>query len=658
MSKLCVFAGTLEGRRLIQALSGRGLSLTASVATGYGESLIDPRPDLTLHAGRMDQNQMQEFLEANRFDAVVDATHPYADKVSENLSAACRKAGTDYLRLLRPSTAGVQDGIYFPDSASCAEYLKSTQGTVLLTTGSKELPAFCADEGLRARLYARVLPLESSLAACGQCGLKPERILAMQGPFDEEMNFAMLRFTQARYLVTKDTGDAGGYAAKIRAAGRAGAQAVIIGRPAQASGHSLEEILSILEARFQLPPVKKRVELVGIGLGDTGSMTLDGRRAILEADALIGAQRMLDAVDCAGKPTYPAILARDIARMIRESPLSRFAVLFSGDVGFYSGARGLLPLLEGLETRLIPGVGSLQGLCARLGRGWEQVRPISLHGRNWDLVSEVRRNPSVFALLGGENGAREALERLCGAQLGHLPVTVGERLGDPQERILRGAAQELKDQEFHPLSVMLVDNPNWKEEIITYGLPDEAFDRGEAPMTKSEVRAVSLSKLALTPEAVVYDVGAGSGSVAVECARMLPGGQVYAIEKKPEAAALTQRNAQKFGLDNLRVVEGAAPEALTALPAPTHAFIGGSSGNMREIIKVLLDKNPGVRLVVNAVTLETLSELTEIAREFALSDIVEISAAKPRKLGRYQLMTGQNPVYIFTLQNPDPAKSR
>ena len=111
MSKLCVFAGTLEGRRLIQALSGRGLSLTASVATGYGESLIDPRPDLTLHAGRMDQNQMQEFLEANRFDAVVDATHPYADKVSENLSAACRKAGTDYLRLLLPSTAGVQDGI-------------------------------------------------------------------------------------------------------------------------------------------------------------------------------------------------------------------------------------------------------------------------------------------------------------------------------------------------------------------------------------------------------------------------------------------------------------------------------------------------------------------------------------------------------------------
>ena len=93
-------------------------------------------------------------------------------------------------------------------------------------------------------------------------------------------------------------------------------------------------------------------------------------------------------------------------------------------------------------------------------------------------------------------------------------------------------------------------------------------------------------------------------------------------------------------------------------PAPTHAFIGGSSGNMREIIKVLLDKNPGVRLVVNAVTLETLSELTEIAREFALSDIVEISAAKPRKLGRYQLMTGQNPVYIFTLQNPNPAESR
>lgn len=658
MSKLCVFAGTSEGRRLIEALTGRGLQLTASVATEYGESLITPRADLTLHVGRMDQTQIQRFLEENRFDAVVDATHPYADKISENLLAACQRAQTDYLRLARPSTADGQDGLYFENSADCAEYLKNTSGVILLTTGSKDLAAFCADDDLKARLYARVLPLESSLRLCARCGLKPERILAMQGPFDEEMNFATLRFTQARYLVTKDTGDAGGYAAKIQAALRAGVQPLIIGRPVQTAGRTLEELLALLEARFALPPIPKRVELVGIGLGDSGSLTLDGQRAIQQADCLIGARRMLETADCAGKTVHQAILPQEIARLIRESPCRRFAVLFSGDVGFYSGARALLPLLGGMDAHLIPGVGSLSAFCARLSRSWEQIRPISLHGRGWNLIAEVRRHPSVFALLGGENGGRDALLRLCDAGLGDLPVCIGERLGGVHERIRRGTARELCEQTFDPLSVLLIDNPRWKDEPLTPGLPDEAFDRGDAPMTKSEVRALSLCKLALTPQAVVYDVGAGSGSVAVECARLLTDGQVFAIEKKPEAAALTRRNAQRFHLDNLSVIEGSAPGALADLPAPTHAFIGGSSGNMKEIMECLLAKNPHVRLVINAVTLETLSQLTALADGFAFSDIAALSVAKPRLLGRYHLMTGQNPVYIFTLQNPPPAQRR
>ena len=139
---------------------------------------------------------------------------------------------------------------------------------------------------------------------------------------------------------------------------------------------------------------------------------------------------------------------------------------------------------------------------------------------------------------------------------------------------------------------------------------------------------------------------------------MLTDGQVFAIEKKPEAAALTRRNAQRFHLDNLSVIEGSAPGALADLPAPTHAFIGGSSGNMKEIMECLLAKNPHVRLVINAVTLETLSQLTALADGFAFSDIAALSVAKPRLLGRYHLMTGQNPVYIFTLQNPPPAQRR
>lgn len=199
--------------------------------------------------------------------------------------------------------------------------------------------------------------------------------------------------------------------------------------------------------------------------------------------------------------------------------------------------------------------------------------------------------------------------------------------------------------------MLLVENPGWKDAVVTHGLPDEAFLRDETPMTKSEVRAVSLSKLALSRGAVVYDVGSGSGSVSVECALQAEKGRVYAIEMKEKALALTKRNAERFHLANLELVQGSAPEALAGLPAPTHAFIGGSGGNMGEIIACLLEKNPHVRIVVNTVTLETLAELIEISKTFDFCDIAEISVHAPRKLGRYRLMNAQNPVFIFTLQN-------
>ena len=235
--------------------------------------------------------------------------------------------------------------------------------------------------------------------------------------------------------------------------------------------------------------------------------------------------------------------------------------------------------------------------------------------------------------------------------MGDLPVWVGERLGYPEERVVRGAVAELAAEEFDPLSVFLVENPCWSEEIVTHGLPDEVFERDETPMTKSEVRSVSLSKLALTRGAVVYDVGSGSGSVSVEAALLAAEGKVYAIEMKEKAAELTRRNGDRFHLHNLEVIQGRAPEALEPLPAPTHAFIGGSAGSMREIVRCLLDKNPRVRVVANAVTLESMAELSALAGEFDHSEIAEISVAKPRVLGRYRLMTAQNPVYVFAMWN-------
>lgn len=648
MYKICVFAGTSEGRRLVERLSGRGLQMSVCVATEYGEALLGEHSDVEIRAGRMDEEEMCAWLKRQQFAIVIDATHPYANKATENIVAACEKTDTEYLRLLRGSDSGDSDGIFVENAAACVEYLKATQGNILLTTGSKELPAY---EALRERLYVRVLPMHASLEICAKCGVAPERIIAIQGPFDEEMNLAMLRMSGARYMVTKDSGAPGGYEAKIAAAKKAGAQAVIIGRPIQHEGMDMDAVISLLERRFGLRPMKKTVLLIGAGMGNAQTRTLDAERAIRTADCLIGARRMLENVDAGGKRTYTAVQASEIAKYVRESSDQTFAVLLSGDTGFYSGAKRLMGELQDCEIKLLPGIGSLQYFCAKLRQPWEDVRAISLHGRDCDFVREVRSNAAVFALVGGENGINLALARLKNAGLGALTAHVGERLGYTDERILDGSVAEMLEMGFDSLSVLLVENPNWREYIVTHGLPDEAFERDETPMTKAEARAISISKLRLTQGAIVYDVGAGSGSISVECALQAVYGKVYAVEMKEKAVALTRRNAERFGLANLEVVCGRAPDALEALPAPSHAFIGGSAGNIRSIIDCLLKKNPNVRIVVNTVTLETLTELNEIAKMFDYCDIAEVSVAKPRSLGAYRLMTAQNPVFIFTLQN-------
>ena len=649
MRKICVFAGTTEGRELIAQLQGRGAEIAACAATEYGGDLLEGFEDVSVHAGRMNAEEMADFFAREQFELIVDATHPYADLATENIRTACEQTNTEYFRLQRESGAADADGVWVSDVPACVEYLKSTQGNVFLTTGSKDLPLFCADASLCERIYARVLPMQCSLDICAACGIARERILAMQGPFDEELNAAMFRMANAKYVVTKDTGSAGGYADKIRAAQKVGAQTVIIGRPQQVEGMSLEELATQLEVRLGLSPLRKKVSLVGIGMGDTESRTVGMERVLHNADCIIGAKRMLESVDIMGKACHAAILAKDIAQIIRKDKHHRhFAVLLSGDTGFYSGAKKLIDALEGMDVEVLPGIGSLSYFCAKLHRPWEDVRPISLHGRECDLIGEVRRNATVFSLLGS---ARNALHRLCAAGLGNLTVHIGEKLGYADEKITSGCAQEMSQREYDPLSVMLIENPASAGFVVTHGLEDDAFERDEVPMTKAEVRSISLSKLRLTQGAVAYDVGSGSGSVSVEMAMQAVQGKVYAIEMKDNAVALTQKNKEKFGLMNLEVIHGKAPEALVDLPAPTHAFIGGSSGSMKGIIDCLLEKNPNVRIVVNAVTLETISELTELSKTFEYCDIAEVSVAKPRVLGRYHLMTAHNPVYIFTLQN-------
>lgn len=176
---------------------------------------------------------------------------------------------------------------------------------------------------------------------------------------------------------------------------------------------------------------------------------------------------------------------------------------------------------------------------------------------------------------------------------------------------------------------------------------DQWFVRGRTPMTKEEVRAVSIAKLDLTPGAVLYDVGAGTGSISIEASRQLAGGTVYAIERDPEALFLLEQNRARFGAEAVRLVPEAAPEAFAGLPAPTHAFVGGSGGRLEEILYGLREKNPRVRIVVNAAALETLGRLLAwLEKNGVEADLCALQASRGRVLGGYHLMEGMNPVYV------------
>lgn len=655
MYKFCVFAGTTEGRELVEFLTAQPVSVTACVATAYGQTLLPEAENLTVSARPLTVAEIGQMLGRENFDLVIDATHPYAASITSSIAAACQETGTGYLRLLRDGSPQAREGVYVSNAAEAAEFLKQTQGNILLTTGSKELKTFASLPDFAQRVYARVLPLEDSLKACREAGLPVAHILAMQGPFSQELNEGMLHALSAQWLVTKDGGSAGGFAEKAAAAQRTGARLVVIGRPPEKTGHSLEEVLALLCQRFGCRPTQK-VAVLGIGPGSPQAMTQEVCRAIEQADCLIGARRMLDAVASPGQKTHTAIAPREIAGFIESHPeYRRFAVVLSGDVGFYSGAKKLIPLLRGREVQVLPGISSLVYLCAKLGLSYEDVFLTSVHGRSHNLLPDVRRHGRVFALTDGVQGVGQLCQALTEAGLGHLRVSVGQRLSYPEEEILTDTAQNLAGRDFDPLSVVLIENPH-PDQIVTPGLPDSAFQRSQGPlvpMTKSEVRAVCLSKLQLTAHSVCWDIGAGTGSVSIEMALQARKGQVFAIERREDAQALLRENQRRFALENLTLVPGEAPEVCGELPAPSHVFLGGTAGNLREILKLVLEKNPGARIVAAAVTLESVAELTACLKEFPFDqqEVVSLQVARARQAGAYHLMNGQNPVYIFTMQS-------
>lgn len=669
MKQILIFGGTTEGRRLAEFLTGHGIGCTVCVATEYGRQVMEERQGLLLHQGRMTAEQMKEFIAAGDYLAVVDATHPFAAAVSENIRASLEDSRIPYLRLRRDTKESCQEQVtYFAGDEACAEALKETRGNILLTTGSKQLKVYAGEEELRTRLYVRVLPGVESILACHENGIAGKQIVAMQGPFSREMNEAMLRQFDIRYLVTKESGSNGGFGEKLEAAANTGTKVKVIGNPEGPQGYTMEEVCRELEkltGRGLENTQIWQIALVGMGMGSPALLTGEAQEEIDRAEVVFGAKRLLEGI-AEQAEKYPYYLAKDILPCLQEKEKRKYGgaaarravVLFSGDTGFYSGAQKLYEALRQeidqgelqADIKICPGISSLSYLCARLGTSWQDTRILSIHGRNTDVLRAVRENRKCFLLVSGVEDMKNLGLGFLEEGLKEVRIMAGYQLSYPEEQILELSPEDLKELSQQGLYACLIINEQVRKKLLTHGLPDAAFLRDKVPMTKEEVREVSICKLHLHEDAVLYDIGSGTGSVAVECAGLSDTIQVYAVEKKEEAVCLLERNLELFGLHNIKVIEGEAPEAFRELPSPTHAFIGGSGGNLRDIISGLYQKNPAVHVVINAVTLETVSEITSLLNTLPVEkeEIVQVQVSKVRRAGSYHLMQAENPVHIIS----------
>ena len=460
MSDVIIFGGTTEGRRLAEFCGEHKIQTVVCVVSEYGEMLVPESTSVRVIRRALEKDEMEALFVAEKPSLVLDATHPYARVVTENVAQVCQKMGIVWYRVLRKSELETKnaDSIVTVDSVDQAvEWLKSHEGTVLVTTGSKELVKYTAIPDYKERIFARILPDSQALLNSETLGFPRNHMIAMQGPFSLEMNIATMRMTGANYLVTKESGHAGGFLDKIHAAEVVGATALVIGRPLKETGISLEEACQYLEP-FGMEAITRTITLIGIGMGAPGMWTVVARKTLLEADAVAGASRMIESVekDLGEKAVMKAYDGKKILDWFEHAPqLRKLAVLYSGDTGFYSGASGLAETLrerqkagkdQEIQLEILPGISTVSYFASRLQIPWQDLELESLHGREAKPWEILERGKNIFLLLGGVEPVAEVSRMISEHGYGSWLVSAGKNLSYDDEEILTDTAENMMNK--------------------------------------------------------------------------------------------------------------------------------------------------------------------------------------------------------------------
>lgn len=401
------------------------------------------------------------------------------------------------------------------------------------------------------------------------------------------------------------------------------------------------------------------IRIFGIGPGNPEWLPKAIEKEVIHCDVLIGGVRALELFPAFSGETFR--VDRDLEATIQTiqkslSEKKHVGILVSGDPGFYS----LLPLIRRTfpeeNLQVFPGISSLQFAFARAGVPWQEAELVSAHGRSLGSLPLNVRKP-LGVLTGGENTPQRIAQYYC--DYGFNPrISVGNSLSYPHEAWVETTAQDLAVSDDNFFNAVMIITPeshptgSLSEKYqgpYSLGIPDEEFLRGKVPMTKSEIRVQVLAKAKITAKTRILDVGAGTGSISVEAALLAHEGCVFAVEEDPEGHELILQNQEKFQVSNLRLIRGTAPDALAGIPPVDVCFIGGSHGQMEEILK----KAPlisGGRAVITAVTLETVMKGLDALKVLKYQDIdvVSLQAVRWKGIKDFHLAQAMNPVFILS----------
>ncbi|MDE6036396.1 MAG: precorrin-6y C5,15-methyltransferase (decarboxylating) subunit CbiE [Ruminococcus sp.] len=635
MSEIIIFGGATEGRELAEYCVKNRISADVCVTTAYGAEQLPDSPYIRKIVGKMDEFQMSELFQKNKYRYIIDATHIYAVEATKNIRSASAEFGS-YVRLVRDNV--VPSGTLADSMDDIINLLNQNNKTILSTLGSKELPALTKVKNFRDRIWYRVLPTGNIADFCENLGYDKNKIIAEKGKFTEERNIYHINISGAEILLTKQTGVHGGYPEKISACQKSGVEVITLKRPSEI-GYGMEQVKNLISN------CKNKIYIVGTGMDGVKTLTFQALEIIESADILIGSERILKPFEHLKKTIFTEYRTEKIIEYINNNHDKIIAVLMSGDCGFYSGAEKLSGML-GVRCEVVSGISTPVYMCAKIGIKWENMKFISLHGRENNIAVNVMQNELCFFLLGGTISPKRLCERLNNYGLTDIRLFIGENLGYSDEKITSGKPCDLIDCKTSNLCAVITENKRYLKHIPS-GIADSEFIRNDIPMTKAEIRSLVISWLNIGKNSICWDIGCGTGSVSVEMALRCPDGKVYSFDKKSQAIDLTRENAVKFSCDNIQtsclIFPDNTPENV---PAPDCVFIGGTSGKLRETVNFIREKNPSARIVLTAVSLETVSQCLE----FPEADIVQISATRSRKIGSHTMMSAENPVFIVRLK--------